>query len=356
MEINTKDIQNMVSLSGVVGGYKIEKREGKMMWETKDLKKGDPVTQYVGYITVQTGENQFATVNVQKNANYYEGQLDFTSQALEDMANEKVATYYTTKDVKKTPVISIYGRRNADVKIVDNYYVSNGELHENIRVDLGFGSISLKEPTDEPQFRNQFNITGVVQRIDPEVDKDGEETGRALLKLLIPYTYGSKDNQVIRCMKLDVVAGVCVDEEGPYDLGQMILEAIDEVEGYSWSFVGELHGFYDEEVKQEEPQERRGFGRRATVQTNRQRKFEYRLVGLDILQDGEAFSEEDINEALQAREAHIAEMYKRDEEKQQQPQQPAGRGSFASSRQQAAPVQQEASQQPAGRVRQRNFR
>ena len=360
MEINTKDIINTISLTGVVAGYKIEKREAKMMWddERNGLKKGDTISQYVGYITVQTGENQFATVNVQKNENFFDGQPDYTTQALEAMSKEEVTTYYTTKDVTKTPTISVY----RGVKIVDNYYVSNGELHETIRVDLGFGSISLREPSDDPKFVNTFNVSGVVQSVEPEETKDGEETGRAVLKLLVPYTYGSKDNQVVRCMKFEVVAGICEDEEGEYDLGQMLLDDADEVEGYSWQFVGELNGYYVEEEKPQEEGTRRGYGRRATVQTNRQRKFEYRLTGLDILQDGDAFSEEDIAEALQAREAHIAEMYKRDEERQQQPQEAkGGRGSFASGRTVGATTPKPAAGPatgPAagGRTRTRNFK
>ena len=358
MEINVKDIFNEVSISGVVAGYKIEKKQSKMMWddERNGLKKGDPINQYNGYITIQTGENQFATVNVQRNENFFDGQPDYATQALEAMANEQVETYFKTRDFTKTPTISVY----KGVKLSDNYYVSNGELHENLRVDLGFGRLYVNEPTEEPRLINRFEVSGVVHRIDPEVDKDGEETGRAVVKLLVPYTHGNKANQVIRCMKLDVVAGVCEDEEGTYDLGAMLLEDANEVEGLSWKFVGELNGYYEEQEQQVDTGTRRGYGVRTTVQTNRTRKFEYKLLGLDILQDGEAFSQEDINEALQARETHIAELYKRDEEKQKQaPQAPQGRGSFAAARQTPTPTPTattETTTPSTGRMRQRNFR
>lgn len=352
MSIDVKNIVNTVSLSGVVAGYKIEKREGKMMWddERNGRKKGDPVTQYVGYVTVQTGENEFATVNVQNIENFYNGEPDFTSQALERMANEEVDTFYKTKDLTQTPVISIYG----GVKINDNYYVSNGELHESLRVDLGFGRISLKEPSEEPRLDNSFSINAIVEDVVPEMKND-EETGRAIVHLIVPYTYGSKTNQVVRAMKMQVVAGVCVDEEGEYDLGEMILDAPDDLIGYSWEVEGRLHGYFEEsEPQQEEPSEgRRGFGRqRKTTQTNRKRVSEYLLTGIYLLQDGDAFEEEDIREARQERERHIAELYKKDEEKQQQqPQQTQAKGtSFAAGRRASAPAAEPAK---AERVRPR---
>lgn len=352
MEINVKDIQNVVSLQGVVAGYKIERKEAKMAWddERNGKKKGDPVTQYNGYITVQTAENQFATVNVRfKNENFYDGKPDFTTQALEAMANEEVETYFKTKDFTKTPAIGIY----RGVKVVDNYYVSNGELHESLQVELGFGSISLREPQEQPKLVNSFQLNGVVADIQPEIKND-EETGRAVVKVIVPYTYGSKDNQVIRAMMFNMVAGVCEDEEGEYDLGAMLLDDADDVIGYSWQFIGELNNYYLEQEKPQEEGTRRGYGKRVPTQTNRQRISEYLLTGLDILQDGDAFSEEDIAEARQAREASIAEMYKKDEDKQQTQATPSGRGSFASSRTQRTEAPQ--TEAPAGRSRVRNFR
>ena len=350
MAINVKDIVNSVSLNGVVAGYKIEKRESKMMWddEKNGRKKGDTVNQYVGYVTVQTGENEFATVNVQNIENFYNGEPDFTTQALEQMANEKVDTFYKTKDLTQTPTISIYG----GVKINDNYYVTNGELHESLRVDLGFGRISLKEPSEDPRFGNTFSLNAVVEDVVPEVKND-EETGRAIVHLVVPYTYGSKSNQVIRAMKMQVVAGVCVDEEGEYDLGEMILDAPDELIGYSWEVEGSLHGYFEEtDTQQEEPSEgRKGFGRqRKTTQTNRKRISEYTLKGIYLLQDGDAFEEEDIREARQERERHIAELIKKDEEKQQQPQTQAKANSFAAGRRASAPA---AEQPKTERVRPR---
>ena len=337
MSIDVKNIVNNVSLKGVVAGYKIEKRESKMMWddERNGRKKGETVTQYVGYVTVQTGENEFATVNVQNIENFYNGERDFTSQALELMANEQVDTFYKTKDLAQAPTISIYG----GVKINDNYYVSNGELHESLRVDLGFGRISLKEPQENPVFENVFSVNAIVEDVVPELKND-EETGRAIVHLVVPYTYGSKANQVVRAMKMQVVAGVCVDEEGEYDLGKMILDEPNELIGASWEIEGSLHNYYEvaEAPQQEETSSRFGFGRqRKTTPTSRKRISEYALTGIYLLQDGYAFEEEDIQEARQERERHIVELRKRDEEKQQTAQEPQQKAT-GRTREQAKPA------------------
>ena len=108
--MNVKNIINEINLSGVVRAYKIEKAESKMLWddERNGRKKGDPVTQYRGFIMVQTGENQFASVRVQKIEGFYDGKPDFTTQALEQMANNEVATFVKTRSLTETPTISIY--------------------------------------------------------------------------------------------------------------------------------------------------------------------------------------------------------------------------------------------------------
>ena len=328
MAINVKDILNQINLNGVIASYKIEKRDAEMFWddERNGLKRGDKVVQYNGFINVQTAENQFATVNVQRNQSFFDGELDYTSQALEAMAKEELDTFYKTKDITKTPTIAIY----RGIKLVDNYYVKDQELHESIRVDLGFGQIKVGEPEEEPRMENTLNLAAYVDDVVPEIVND-EETGRAVVKLIVPYTYGSKDKQVIRAMKVNMVAGQCVDEEGEYDLGADLLEYADEVIGYSYLLIGELNGYLEEEeVKPVDTGEkRRGFGRRATVNTSRKRFSEFLLTGLDMIRDGDAFEEEDITEALKMRQSHIAELMKKDEEKQaNKTTTKTGRGSF----------------------------
>lgn len=355
MAMNVNDFTNQITLKGVVSGYKITKQEAKMMWndERNGLKIGDPITQYQGYVTVKTGDNQFATVNVRKNQSFYNEELDATSQALEDMANEVVDTFGKVKDVSKTPAITIRG-----AKITDNYYVREQELHQSLNVDLGFGRIYVTEPVENPEFENTLNIAALVKDVVAETDKDGDETGRAVVKVLVPYTYGSekKGNQVTRAMQMEFVAGVYEDEEGEYDLGSDLLNYSNEVLDYSYILIAELNTYYLEDKPQvDENQPRRGFGKRAIVDTQRQRKSEFLLTGLDMVKDGDAFPEEDMDEAVQARKKDIAEKMKADEEKEKEDTTKKGRGNFGSGRQTSQPAQQTSTGATTGRRRERSF-
>lgn len=341
MAIEIKNVMNNVFMSGVVAGYKIEKKQVEARWDSNDYKKGQMVDAHNGYFTIQTGENQFATVNVQNRiASKYNGEFDQTTQALEAMANEEVDTYFKTRDLTKTPTISVWGKDkqgSTNLKMVDNYYITqSGEVSENYRVELGFAKISLGEAKEEPRLDNAVVLNGLVENIQPEIDKaTDEETGRAIVTMAIPYTYGSKENQVIRCLKTQFVAGVlpAIDDYEEHDLGGELLDYPDEVIGLSWQVTVELNGYYVEtEAKVEEETERKGFGRgRKTTNTKRTAHREMLLIGLEPLGDGEVFDEEDIRDAYNLRKADIASKQKDWEERQNEPKQETGgrsRGSF----------------------------
>lgn len=340
MAINVKDIANDVILAGVIAGYKIEKKRITAPWGDK---KGQEVDAHDGYFAVQTGENQFATVKVNKRMfSYWDGKIDGTTQVLEAMANGEYDTYAKTKDLTKTPTISVWGKDkqgHTNLKMVDYFYPQDGEIKEVFRLELGFAKISIDEPKESPRLENEVVLNGVVEDVKPEI-VDDEETGRAIVTMSVPYTHGSGDKQVIRCVKTQFVAGSfeIENEDGEMetvDLGADLLDYTDEVLGYSWSAVVELNGYYvEEEVAQpEESGERKGFGRkRKTVNTKRKAHHELLLVGLDPLGDGEVFDEDDIRDAYNLRQASIAETLKRWEEKQNEPKQEstARRGSFRS--------------------------
>ena len=159
----------------------------------------------------------------------------------------------------------------------------------------------------------------MVKDVRPEVDKEGEETGRALVDVYVPYTYGSKDNQVVRAYKTTFVAGFLegATEEEDYDLGADLLDYADDIIEDSWKFGIEINNYYvEKEAPKTETEGGKRFGRqvRETVQTNRERKSEFLLTGIDQLMT--PFDEEDIKDALKMREVAIEEAKKRAEERQ----------------------------------------
>lgn len=325
MAINVKNVLNNGEFKGILQGYKVEKETVKAPY-TKEgqFKQGEDVIQYRGYVTILTNPKtgQFATINVRNLQNKYNGELDYTSQALEAMSIEgNVDTYVKTKDITKTPTVTV-----KRVGLTDNFYVTKeGEVKEGINLDLGFGNLYLNDPEDEPKFENSVVINGMVRDIRPEIVKD-EETGRALIDIYVPYLYGSekKGTQVTRAFKTTLVAGVVVDEDeqGEYeiDLGAEFLEDADNIIGDSWKFGFEINNYYIEEApKTEEQGERKRYGKRVreTVNTNRKRMSEFLLTGIDQLVT--PFDEDDIKDALRMREVAIEEAKKRAEEKQDTP-------------------------------------
>ena len=145
MAINVKNLLNNGEFRGVLQGYKIEKETVKAPY-TKEgqFNVGDDVVQYRGYVSILTNPEtgQFATINVRNLQNFYNGELDFTSKALEAMSVEgEVDTYAKTKDITKTPTVTIKG-----VGFTDNFYVDKqGEVKEGVNLDLGFGRLYLNE-------------------------------------------------------------------------------------------------------------------------------------------------------------------------------------------------------------------
>lgn len=325
MAINTKNILNNGEFKGVLQGYKIEKETVKAPYSKEgQFQQGDDVIQYRGYVSILTNPEtgQFATVNVRNLQNTYNGDLDYTSRALEDLSTEGVDTYAKTKDITKTPTVTVKG-----VGLTDNFYVDKeGNVKEGVNIDLGFGRLYLNDPEEEPKFENSVLVNGIVRDIRPEIKND-EETGRALVDIYIPYTYGSekKGNQVVRAFKATLVAGVMVDvdDEGEYeiDLGADLLDGADEVIGDSWKFGIEINNYYEEveKPKVEEDTDRKRFGRklRETVDTNRKRVSEFALTGLDQLVT--PFDEDDIKDALRMREVAVEESKKKAGEKQNTP-------------------------------------
>lgn len=360
MAINVKNLLNNGEFRGVLQGYKIEKETVKAPY-TKEgqFNVGDDVVQYRGYVSILTNPEtgQFATVNVRNLQNFYNGELDFTSKALEAMSVEgEVDTYAKTKDITKTPTVTIKG-----VGFTDNFYVDKqGEVKEGVNLDLGFGRLYLNDPEEEPKFENSVLVNGMVRDIRPEMKND-EETGRALVDIYIPYTYGSekKGTQVIRAFKTTLVAGVLVDvdEEGEYeiDLGAELLDSADEVIGDSWKFGVEVNNFYVEKEapKVEEEGTRKRFGKRLreTTNTNRQRVSEFLLTGIDQLVT--PFDEEDVKDALRMREVAIEEAKKRAEERQDAP--AAQKPSRGITRSRGGETTSTESSAPVGRTRTRRF-
>lgn len=341
MDMNIKDFRNNVVVKGVVYNYYVNKNEkAERAYDREGVfKKGDTYTQYRGYVDVLTNPEtkEYVRIDVQGEPEVYKsgenkGEATSKSVVLEAMAKKTLPSFKRTNSVQDTPTIQVYGRGNFNLKFSDNIYFSDPQtLIEQTKLDLGFANMYVNDPTDAPVFENNFIVHGFVEDFKPEVVK-GEETDRLVVKIKVPYTTGSEErgNLQTKVMPLSFVAGVAEDEEGEYDLAELIEEAEDDggVIGYSWRFTGRVRG-YEESSAPKAEDGRRRIGRKI-VDAEGKHQQEIVLEGIDSLGDGMAFPEDDIRELDKARQVHIENERKKAEDRASKKDgAKKGRGNFA---------------------------
>lgn len=327
MSINVKDIRNEIRLSGAIENYFIQKDDkAKRLFDGGDrFKKGDTYTSYNGYIDVRTSEDDFVRVNIQSEyRTKKDGNPTDQTLSLEAMSEGELPSLRKTGNLLETPLISFFGDYNGvpSMKFNDNYYASkDGSAVQSIRIDLGFANFSVKEPSkdgdysNKREFKNEFVVHGYVTKLDEEIVKD-EETGRVKLHIEVPYTYGSeaKGNLVVRSMPLDLIGGMSVDDEGEFDVAELLVEEENTagITELSWRIDGHIHGFIDtpQVQKSEESSGGRSLRRgRKSVDTSSSRgKYvqEFMIDYIAILgDDGDLFDRDDIKDAINARKADL---------------------------------------------------
>ncbi len=328
MGIQDKDMKNKIELSGVLMAYSIKKddKAKRMFSREGHFEVGDTYTRYSGFVDVLTNleTGNYVRVNIDTEYKTYQsgaskGQATAMTDLMEDLSAKKVDSYNKTKDVSATPTISIWGREPYHFQFTDNFYFKDGNLVESIQTNLGFANLTLGDPVKEPQFKNIFAVHGVVSDIRDEMDKDDNPTGRTIVEAYVPYSTGRDDSKKVLAFKIPLIATDCVDEEGEYNMGDIIQEEEQDagVIGYSVVLVGSIRS-WQEGASQTPKREggRRGRGK-AFVETTQTRHFsELMLEGYDFLgEDGDLFDEEDIEDAIKARQIQVENKRKKAEEK-----------------------------------------
>ena len=344
MAIQDKDMKNKINLQGVLMNYRINKDDkAKRMFDREGyFKKGDTYVRYQGYVDVLTdpSNDTYVRVNVDTEHKVYnsgdkKGQATDVTKMMERMASKEIVeTYARTKDVTNSLTISVWGREPYHFQFTDNFYFNKeGQLVESIQTNLGFANLTVKDPVAEPTFQNEFIVYGFVNELVDEMDKDDNPTGRVVVNTLVPYAYGRDDNRKVLAFNMPLIAGVCEDEEGEYNLGNMILEEEQNagVIGYSWQLNGMIRGWSEQqETVTDDSKPTRRLGRKATVETTPNRhNSELVLLGVDILgEDGDLYDEGDIEDAVKARQIMVENKRLKAEEKSSQSQEgaPKSRG------------------------------
>lgn len=102
----------------------------------------------------------------------------------------KMAEDYTSLAVAETP---------AQASVVT---ISSGQIQENSYVDKTTGVVRngfqiasnfMKKASSDDEQKAKFELSGVIGNIDDEKDKDGEETGRLIIKFIVVGYLGRVD-------------------------------------------------------------------------------------------------------------------------------------------------------------------
>lgn len=328
MTIAKENMKNKIEVEGVLMNYSIKKDENAERKFARDgqFKVGDKYTRYSGYVDVLTNPTtgNYVRIDIDTEPKTYksganEGKPTALTLLMESLSKKELDSYNKTRNVATTPTVSVWGREPFNFKFDDNWYFKDDVLVETLQTKLGFANLNVGEPVAEPRFKNEFVLYGYVSDIKDELDSKENPTDRVVVNAYVPYISGFGENEKVLAFKAPLIAGVCVDEEGEYDMAQLILEEeqMAGVIGYSWKLTGSIHSWMD--VPADMPQEtgrKRGVGRQVKETVQGRHYSEILLEGIDILgTDGEVFSEEDIEQAVKARQILIETKRKEREEK-----------------------------------------
>lgn len=159
----------------------------------KNLKLGSKtrddgtVNEYInGDISVRTGEHEVHKIRFYAGKYTKAGAENNQYKGLVTIMNEAVSV----ADAKDNPDAVVDHVRVFGGIELNEYYGRDGNLASNQVVNGRFVT-RLDKPDDDRTPKAEFSLEGVVQSVSPEYDREGEETGRAKLGLIVPG-YGGK--------------------------------------------------------------------------------------------------------------------------------------------------------------------
>lgn len=131
--------------------------------------------------------------------------------------------------------VRIFGRGDFTPNFSEDIYKdAKGVVKSNIKNKLGFGSFKIDDTLTPEDYKAEFEVEGYVVDVQAEVDSQtSEETGRAIIKILVPVYGGS-------VMPMTLHAGIILDEDGEteIDFGGAILSELEV--GSTATFTGSI--------------------------------------------------------------------------------------------------------------------
>lgn len=320
---------NTCKLSGILQSIDVK----KFAYDGKDGEKVEAISGRMRVITQEnpeTGMKNVQDVEIFQNMLKKDGNKTKVIEAIEELIggfktyedikklkeknpnySNEVLIYDKSVENPKKMYCSVYGDAPYNPKLgVNRYCDSEGKVVNKIIVTGG--NISIREFDEEKDRLDMyFEVSGYCRKAQIETDKNGEETGRAIITLGVPITHKKE----LDLMDITLVAGF-LEAEGDdeeMDLGGQLIECIEDGsigEGVTMSAFGTIENCTV--IKENRHQGKFG---RAKSDTKRNSKNEIIMFGGDIIEDDGKIEEEEFLDLVKSRRIKEEELVQAKQEK-----------------------------------------
>ncbi|MDD4779083.1 MAG: hypothetical protein PHT02_00570 [Tissierellia bacterium] len=186
-----------------------------------------------------------------------------------------LASCKNDEDRESVAKVRVYGSKDFTPHFKEDIFKvkDTGEVKTKIKIDLGFGNISVDNSINEKDYKAEFEVEMYVTSVKEETKKD-EETGRVVVSGWTPV-YGGK------VIPMEVIAGTIVDDDGEeVNFAEDVLNQIEE--GMTIDVWGEIN--YQSIITK--TSKGGGLGK-AKVEEHKEYINDLIIVGADIQEDEE---------------------------------------------------------------------
>lgn len=201
---------NKIEITGVVKEHKLA---------TGKTKNGD---KYInGSLVIKAGEFTELTVKVMVSETNTKGKVKKAYENLEKIFKGELKTMADVSEEEAVKV-RLWGNEGFTPQFREEIFKPENvtEVVTKISVDLGFGNITIDNNITPEDYKATFDVEMFVVSVEEELNKNDEETGRAIVKGWVPVYGGS-------VIPLEIKAGIVEDEDGEFDFAEDIRSNID---------------------------------------------------------------------------------------------------------------------------------
>lgn len=220
---------NSVKLVGEVKEHKLKLNKGKN-------DKGESFNYINGSLVIKTGEFSEIEIGIYVTEKTKEDKTKKVFETLNAFIEEELLTLAGCKSAEDRDYVAkvrVFGNGDFQPHFKEDIFkIESGEVKTKIKMDLGFGTISVDNSITEEDYKAEFEVEMYVSSVKEE-EKDGEETGRVLITGWTPV-YGGK------VIPMEVIAGTILDDDdSELDLAEDFRSQVEE--GMTVNFWGEIN-------------------------------------------------------------------------------------------------------------------